>query len=174
MLLQTNSYFVPKEKRTEHARLVKRFRALMLKLGCEDFDVCEQTGPNWTSELHGRFVQLMRFRDEAHQRAVREAEQSDASAQDLVREFCELVDYGYQQQQGMATTAYYRSLGSAPVQHAFGSNAAAAAQPAIPADDSIEPPIISNLDVDLDEVPPIESPRHGAKHTVGRNGEIDD
>lgn len=170
MLLQTNSYFVPKEKRTEHARLVKRFRALMIKLGCEDFDVCEQTGPNWNSEVGGRFVQLMRFRDEAHQRAVREAEQADASAQDLVREFCELVEYGYQQQQGMATTAYYRSLGSAPAQRALTGSA-----PAIAADDASEPPIINNnLDVDLDDVPPIDAPRHAAKHPVGRNGEIDD
>jgi hypothetical protein len=107
MLLQTNSYIVPKDKRTEHARLVKRFRQVMTRLGCEDFDVYEQAGPNWSTEVGGRFVQIMRFRDRDHQKAIRAAEQSDAMAQDLVREFCELVNFGYQHQQGLATTAYY-------------------------------------------------------------------
>lgn len=159
MLLQTNSYFVPKEKRTEHARLIKRFRALMTKLGCDDFDVCEQTGPNWSTEVGGRFVQIMRFRDEAHQKTVRETEQSDPSAQDLVREFCELIDYGYQQQQGMATTAYYRSLSSPPPQRA------------LTAPSHLPDPIEEGV---VDEVPPIDAGRLGVKHPVGRNGEIDD
>lgn len=159
MLLQTNSYIVPKEKRTEHARLIKRFRALMQRLGCDDFDVCEQTGPNWVTETGGRFVQLMRFRDEAHQRAVREAEQSDGSAQDLVREFCELVDYGYQQQQGLATTAFYRSLLSPTT-----------ATPRLP---SATPPLIAN-DEATDEISPLDLEEPVAKHSAGRNGEIDD
>lgn len=107
MLLQTNSYIVPKDKRTEHARLVKRFRAVMTRLGCEEFDVYEQAGPNWSTEVGGRFVQIMRFRDREHQKAIRAAEQSDAIAQELVREFVELVNFGYQHQQGLATTAYY-------------------------------------------------------------------
>ncbi len=176
MLLQTNSYVVPKEKRTEHARLIKRFRALMIKLGCEDFDVCEQTGPNWSTEVGGRFVQLMRFKDEAHQKAVREAEQSDASAQDLVREFCELVDYNYQHQQGLATTAYYRSLNTPPALRANApSNPSALPQPMLPSDqhplDDVPP--IDDVAA-IDDVPPIETGRKGVKHTVGRNGEIDD
>lgn len=159
MLLQTNSYIVPKEKRTEHARLIKRFRALMHRLGCDDFDICEQTGPNWSTETGGRFVQLMQFRDEAHQRAVREAEQSDAGAQDLVREFCELVDYGYQQQQGLATTAFYRSLltPSAPT-------------PRLP---NATPPLIAT-DEESDEIPSIDLQEPVAKHSAGRNGELDD
>lgn len=114
MLLQTNSYIVPKEKRTEHARLVKRFRALMARLGCTDFQCYEQAGPNWTQEVGGRFVQIMRFRDRDHQKAVRDAEQSDASAQDLVREFCELINFAYQHQRGLATTAFYIEMGCSP------------------------------------------------------------
>ncbi len=107
MLLQTNSYIVPKDKRTEHARLVKRFRQVMSKLGCDDFEVYEQAGPNWTTEGVGRFVQIMKFKDRKHQVAIREAEQADPSAQELVREFCELINFPYQHQQGLATTAFY-------------------------------------------------------------------
>jgi hypothetical protein len=162
MLLQTNSYIVPKEKRTEHARLIKRFRALMHRLGCDDFDVCEQTGPNWVSETGGRFVQLMTFRDEAHQKAVRDAEQSDPSAQDLVREFCELVDYGYQQQQGIATTAYYRSILGAP-----GNRLPA---PALTA----TTPLIASEEPPEDEIPPIELGNSQARQTVGQKVKADD
>lgn len=109
MLLQTNSYIVPKDKRTEHARLIKRFRSVMTRLGCESFDCYEQAGPDWSGEVGGRFVQIMKFRNREHQLAIRAAEQADAGAQDLVREFCELINFSYQHQQGLATTAYYRS-----------------------------------------------------------------
>jgi hypothetical protein len=162
MLLQTNSYIVPKEKRTEHARLIKRFRALMHRLGCDDFDVCEQTGPNWVTETGGRFVQLMKFRDEAHQKAVRAAEQADPSAQDLVREFCDLVDYGYQQQQGIATTAFYRSLLSIAQSRLAGPETTATA-PLIASDESAD-----------DDVPPLDLTDMPIKQTAARNGEIDD
>jgi hypothetical protein len=107
MLLQTNSYIVPKDKRTEHARLVKQFKQVMSRLGCDDFEVYEQAGPNWSTEVGGRFVQIMKFRDREHQRSIREAEQSDAAAQELVREFIELINFPYQHQQGLATTAFY-------------------------------------------------------------------
>lgn len=115
MLLQTNSYIVPKDKRTEHARLIKRFRQVMARLGCDDFECFEQAGPEWSGEVGGRFVQIMRFRDREHQLAIRAAEQSDEGAQALVREFCELINFSYQHAQGLATTAYYRAAaGTAP------------------------------------------------------------
>ena len=58
MLLQTNSYIVPKDKRAEHARLLRRFRASLAKLGCDSFEVYEQVGSNWTTgEPTGRYVQ---------------------------------------------------------------------------------------------------------------------
>ena len=115
MLLQTNSYIVPKDKRTEHARLIKRFRQVMSRLGCDAFECYEQAGPEWSGEVGGRFVQIMRFRDHDHQQAIRSAEQSDAGAQELVRDFCELVNYAYQFSQGLATTAFYRGAsGTAP------------------------------------------------------------
>src|ERR1051326_1829881 len=110
MLLQTNSYVVPKEKRVEHDRLLRRFRQVMARLGCDQFEVYEQAGPNWSAaETMGRFVQIMRFRDHQHQRAVQEAERTDAGAQALIAEFCELINLPYQQQQGLFGVGYYLS-----------------------------------------------------------------
>lgn len=118
MLLQTNSYIVPKEKRTEHARLMQRFRQAMLRLGCESFEVYEQTAANWAgSESAGRFVQMMRFKDRKQQQAVQSAERNDPSAQQLIREFVELINFPYQQQQGYFATGYYHCVvGSSPIQ----------------------------------------------------------
>ena len=71
MLLQTNSYIVPKDRRAEHQRLVRKFRQVLARLGCDQFEVYEQVGANWSSaEATGRYVQIMRFRDRKHQLAV--------------------------------------------------------------------------------------------------------
>src|SRR5918993_3758978 len=111
MLLQTNSYIVPKDKRAEHARLVRRFRQTLHRLGCEHFEVYEQVGANWGSgETTGRFVHIMRFRDRKHQLAVQAAERSDAAAQALINEFCELINFPYQQQQGLFAVGFYHSV----------------------------------------------------------------
>ena len=81
MLLQTNSYIVPRDRRMEHARLLRRFRQTLMRLGCDHFEVYEQVGANWsTAESTGRFVQIMRFRDRRHQMAVQSAERSDPGA----------------------------------------------------------------------------------------------
>jgi hypothetical protein len=110
MLLQTNSYIVPKEKRAEHARLLQRFRQTLARLGCDHFEAYEQVGSNWSgSETTGRFVQIMRFRDRKHQQQVQAAEKSDPSAQALIREFCELINFPYQQQQGLFAVGFYSS-----------------------------------------------------------------
>lgn len=111
MLLQTNSYVVPKEKRADHARLVRRFRQTLHRLGCDDFEVYEQVGSNWSNgESTGRFVQIMRFRDRKQQLAVQTAERNDPAAQDLIREFCELINFPYQQQQGLFAVGFYSSV----------------------------------------------------------------
>jgi hypothetical protein len=111
MLLQTNSYVVPKEKRAEHARLVRKFRQTLARLGCDQFDVFEQVGPNWGGgETTGRFVQMMRFRDRKHQVAVQTAEKQDSAAQQLIQEFCDLINFPYQQQQGLFAVGYYQSV----------------------------------------------------------------
>ena len=108
MLLQTNSYIVPKEKRAEHARLLRRFRQTLLRLGCDHFEVYEQVGNNWSSEqAGGRFVQLMRFRDRRQQMAVQAAERNDPSAQALIAEFCELINFPYQQEHGLFAVGFY-------------------------------------------------------------------
>jgi hypothetical protein len=111
MLLQTNSYIVPKERRAEHARLMRRFRQILNNLGCDNFEVYEQVGSNWSNtETSGRFVQIMRFRDRKHQLAVQNAERSDPAAQQLIAEFVELVNYPYQQQQGQFAIGFYSSV----------------------------------------------------------------
>ena len=111
MILQSNSYIVPKEKRAEHARLVRKFRQTLNRLGCEQFDVFEQVGANWMGgETTGRFVQMMRFRDRKHQLAVQTAERQDQAAQDLIAEFCELINFPYQQQQGLFAVGFYQSV----------------------------------------------------------------
>jgi hypothetical protein len=111
MLLQTNSYVVPKEKRVEHARLLRRFKQALARLGCDQFEVYEQVGTNWTSDqTSGRFVQIMRFRDRKQQLAIQAAERSDPSCQAIIAEFCELINYPYQQQQGLFAIGYYSSV----------------------------------------------------------------
>jgi hypothetical protein len=111
MLLQTNSYIVPKDKRVQHARLVQRFRQTLTRLGCDHFEAYEQVGANWSpADTTGRFVQLMRFRDRKHQLAVQAAERNDATAQALIKEFCELINFPYQQQQGLFAVGFYHSL----------------------------------------------------------------
>jgi hypothetical protein len=111
MLLQTNSYIVPKDKRTEHARLLQRFRQTLHRLGCEHFEAYEQVGANWSgTETTGRFVQLMRFKDRKQQQQVQAAERNDATAQALIKEFCELINFPYQQQQGLFAVGFYQGL----------------------------------------------------------------
>jgi hypothetical protein len=111
MLVQTNSYVVPKDRRPEHARLVRKFRQTLLRLGCDQFDVYEQVGANWAGgETTGRFVQMMRFRDRKHQLSVQNAEKQDPAAQALIAEFCELINFPYQQQQGLFAVGFYQSV----------------------------------------------------------------
>lgn len=111
MLLQTNSYIVPKEKRAAHANLMKRFRQVLTKVGCDHFEVYEQVGANWTGiDSSGRFVQLMKFRDRKHCQAVQLAERQDPAAQAIVREFCDLINFAYQEQQGLFAHGYYQSV----------------------------------------------------------------
>src|SRR3954470_19625014 len=119
MLLQTNSYVVAKDKRPEHARMVRKFRQTLARLGCDQFDVFEQVGANWAGgETTGRFVQMMRFRDRKHQLAVQNAEKQDPGAQQLIAEFCELINFPYQQQQGLFAVGFYQSvLPVAPVRY---------------------------------------------------------
>jgi hypothetical protein len=110
MLLQTNSYIVPKEKRAEHARLLARFRQTLARLGCDHFEAYEQVGSNWSGgETTGRFVQIMRFRDRKQQQQMQAAERTDPQAQALIKEFCELINFPYQQQQGLFAVGFYHS-----------------------------------------------------------------
>jgi hypothetical protein len=111
MLLQTNSYIVPKEKRAAHDKLMKRFRQVLMKIGCDHFEVYEQVGANWVGgESSGRFVQLMKFRDRKHCQAVQLIERKTPAAQALVREFCDLINFAYQQEQGLFAHGYYNAV----------------------------------------------------------------
>lgn len=110
MLLQTNSYLVPAEKRDDHLALMTRFSQILHRLGCDRVDIVEQMGPEWTPGEVGRCVQLMRFRDRKHQQQVQQAEQSDPEAQAVIAEFVALLDIPYQQDQGYFATGYYESI----------------------------------------------------------------
>lgn len=111
MLLQTNSYVVPQEKRAAHNHLMQRFRQVLMKIGCDHFEVYEQVGANWAAgETSGRYVQMMRFRDRKHQQAVQLTERKDPDAQALVREFCELINFAYQESQGLFAHGYYNAV----------------------------------------------------------------
>jgi hypothetical protein len=110
MLLQTNSYLVPREKHEEHTRLMRRFKQVLSKLGCEQFEVFEQTGPNWAPGETGRCVQLMRFRDRKHQQHVQNAERTDPAAQAIIAELSELLNMPLQQQQGFFAAGFYQSV----------------------------------------------------------------
>lgn len=111
MLLLTYSYVVPKDKRTEHARLLHRMRQVMARLGLDHFEAYEQVGKHWSGgDGGGRVVQILRFRDKTHFSAIQAAEKNDPGAQQLIAEFCELVNLPYQQQTGMFADGYYSSL----------------------------------------------------------------
>lgn len=108
MFLQTNSYIVPKEQREAHARILTAFRETLARLGCDFFEVYEQVGSNWdATETTGRFVQIMRFRDREHQLAVQAAERADREAQARIAEFCELINFPYQQEHGFFAVGFY-------------------------------------------------------------------
>jgi len=129
MLLQTNSYIVPRDKQEEHTRLMRRFKQVLQKLGCEHFEIYEQTGPNWVPGESGRCVQLMRFRDRKHQQQVQAAERTDPVAQAIITELSDLLNMPQQQQQGFFAAGFYQSL----LQEREGTEPAAApAKPAPP------------------------------------------
>lgn len=164
MLLQTNSYIVPKDKRAEHARLLRRFRHSLQRLGCDHFEVYEQVGPNWnTGETTGRFVQILRFRDRKHQLAVQTAERSDPQAQQIVAEFCDLINLPYQQQQGLYAVGYYTSFLKMPPQAAPGSRAGGEDTEGLDMNAGAQPaPALDTVGwTEADEAPPVaeeESP----------------
>jgi hypothetical protein len=58
----------------------------------------------------------MRFHDRAHRQAVENAERSDPSAQQVIKDFCELINLPYQQQQGLFAVGYYTSFLAMPPQ----------------------------------------------------------
>jgi len=111
MLLQTNTYLVPAERREEHARLVRRMADVLKRLGCEHFEVHEEINPDGTiAPAYSRFVQILRFRDRQHYQLVRSAEAADPAAQELVAEFCALIDLPAQQQQGTFSVSFLNAV----------------------------------------------------------------
>ena len=88
MLLQTNSYIVPADRKADHARLIRRFRQTLSRIGCDQFEVYEQVGPNWSPGSTTRYVQLMRFRDRQHQQAVQAAEPERSG---IAADYCRIL-----------------------------------------------------------------------------------
>jgi hypothetical protein len=80
--------------------------------------VYEQVGSSWQGDSTGRYVQLMRFRDKKQQQMVQDAERTDPAAQQLIKEFCELINFPYQQEHGIFAVGFYHSVlpqGPAPI-----------------------------------------------------------
>jgi hypothetical protein len=143
MLLQTNSYIVPKDKRSEHTRLLRKFRTTLARLGADHFEVYEQVGANFaTGEATGRFVQIMRFRDRQHQLEVQAAERQDPDAQRLIQEFCALINFPYQQQQGLFAVGFYTSALPVALPRTTPRAPSAQVPPVPPSDPSVpQPPV---------------------------------
>ena len=114
MLLQTNSYVVPKDKREEHERLIRKIRQALLRIGCDCFEVYEQVGSNWAPMKGGRFIQIMRFRDRQQHHEIQEAEKNDRSLQQLISEFMELIDLPSQQEEGLFAMGHYSRISATP------------------------------------------------------------
>lgn len=153
--MQTNSYVVPPDKRAAHARLLKEFRRTMARLGCDLFEVYEQAGPNWdVSRRDGRFVQILRFRDRAHQAAVQAAEREDAEAQRRISEFCELINFPYQQEHGLFAVGFYTEMDpDEPIQRAAPLAQERPAAPPVPVpDDAAAADPDANAEHELDEI----------------------
>ena len=111
MLLQTNSYVVPKDKRQEHERLIRRIRQALGRIGCDHFEVYEQVGGNWAPiKGGGRFIQVMRFRDRQHHHEIQELEKNDPSIQQLISDFMQLIDLPSQQEEGLFAMGHYASM----------------------------------------------------------------
>jgi hypothetical protein len=55
-------------------------------------------------------VQIMRFRDRRQQSAVHAAERTDPAAQAIIADFCKLINFPYQQQQGLFVASFYRTI----------------------------------------------------------------
>jgi hypothetical protein len=52
----------------------------------------------------------MKFRDRKHQLSVQDAEHHDPTAQAIIKEFCELINFPYQLQQGLFAIGFYSSV----------------------------------------------------------------
>lgn len=178
MLLQTNSYIVPKDKRAEHSRLLRRFRASLAKLGCDSFEVYEQAGSNWTTgEASGRYVQIMRFRDRRHQLAVQAAERTDPVAQAIIAEFCQLINFPYQQQQGLFAVGFYNSaLPVAPSRPRAGEAAAVHMSEAVESADDSAPgeSVAAAAGPNADEVVDVESRYEAENEAIEQDDPVAD
>jgi hypothetical protein len=168
MLLQTNSYIVPKEKRAEHSRLIRRFRQTLLRLGCDHFEVYEQVGSNWSnSESAGRYVQILRFLDRKHQLAVQSAERTDPTAQAVIADFCDLINFPYQQQQGLFAVGFYTSvLPVAPKRGTRGELVSTVEH------EVIDDPEAENPYPGASDGPPLEETEHGGEPEPAIAGDV--
>jgi hypothetical protein len=86
----------------------------------------------------------MRFRDRSQQIAVQDAEKRDPIAQQLIQEFCALINFPYQQQQGLFAVGFYNSaLPVAPPKVATPQRPAGSVPPQAVSEAPVEPENVS-------------------------------
>ncbi|MEM7808642.1 MAG: hypothetical protein AAF561_11060 [Planctomycetota bacterium] len=115
MLLQTNSYLVPRHRLREHDDLMRQFVACFRRLGVADgaFEVFQSLDHEYRqhdNQPHQRITQILRFRDHDQQQAVHRAEASDPEAAELVEKLRRLVDLDEQAARKQFTSNYYGQI----------------------------------------------------------------
>ena len=96
---------------------MRRFAACVRRLGGEIEVVESAAGTDFGLDPRreaSRFVQFLRFRDEAHHAAIRDAEAADPEAASLIAEFVSLVNLHAQRRDGTYAGSYYRALDISP------------------------------------------------------------
>ena len=112
MLLQTNSYLVPRDRLAAHDELMARFRRCFERLGVRagQFEVYRQTSDDFAEDRSipaVRCVQMMRFATTDEHEQVRNREFDDPEAQSLIIELSRLVDLPAQQRSGHFGGGFY-------------------------------------------------------------------
>ena len=99
MLLQTNSYIVPADRRADHARLIRKFRQALSRIGCDQFEVYEQVGPNWSpGAMREICPESCAFATASINKPCRRLKETIQDRSKSSPNFATLINFPYQQQ----------------------------------------------------------------------------